>query len=302
MNILTFDFGGTSVKYALWQKDRLSEVFSFPTPDTWEKTKGKLLEIKKDYEKEFELEGVAFSFPGCVNHLTGEIEGMSAIKYIHHFPIQKELSQLLALPVSMENDANCAALAEVWSGVAKGATNVLFVVVGTGIGGAIVINGNIHTGAHLFGGEFGFMYLDYDGTPKQQSFSELGTAVRMAERYCSEIGVEKGTFSGKEVFELAKTGDEYAIKQVEIFFRYLSVGLFNLQISFDPEVIVIGGGISANSEIIVELEKRVNNLLEYSGVYDFKTKLLSCHYKNDANLIGAVKNFHTRVVQEIIPN
>lgn len=289
MNLLTFDFGGTSVKYTLWQEDRLLEVANFPTPSTWEEAKKKLLEIKAIYEEKVQLHGVAFSFPGCVNHKNGEIQGYSAIKYIHHFPIQQELTELLQLPVSMENDANCAALAEVWSGVAKNAKDVLFVVVGTGVGGSVIVDGNIHAGAHLYGGEFGYMYLD-----EGKNLSSLGTAVCMAERYCDAMGVPRGTHSGKDVFAFAKKGDEKAIEQVEIFYKYLSIGLFNLQMSFDPEVIIIGGGISANKEIIIELETRVNKLLEIGYIKEFKVRLLPCHYKNDANLIGAVKNFFTR--------
>ena len=294
MNLLAFDFGGTSVKYTLWQEDRLLSVASFPTPKTWDETKEKILEVKANYEKSYPLSGAAFSFPGCIDHEGGVILGASAIKYIHHFPIQQELTDLLQLPVTMENDANCAALAEVWLGVAKDAKDILFVVVGTGVGGAIVIDGKIHAGAHLYGGEFGFMRLNYDGKPNQKSLSELGTAVCMAKRYCESIGVPHGTHDGKEVFEFAKQGDAHAIREVETFYKYLSIGLFNLQLSFDPEVIVIGGGISANNEIITQLESRINEMLVDVKVKDFKTRLLPCFYKNDANLIGAVKNFYER--------
>ena len=293
MNLLTFDFGGTSVKYTLWQEDKLLDVASFPTPDTWEGTKEKILAVKTEFEKDYTLDGAAFSFPGCVDNEAGDIKGHSAIRYIHHFPIQAELTALLNLPVAMENDANCAALAEVWLGVAKEAKNILFVVVGTGIGGAVVLDGKIHTGGHLYGGEFGFMYLKYDGF-KKYSLSDLGTAVRMAERYCDSINVPRGTYSGKQIFQLAKEGDAEAVREVDAFYHYLSIGLFNLQASFDPEAIVIGGGLSANTEIITNLETRVNALLEEAHIKDFKAQILPCFYKNDANLIGAVKNFLMR--------
>ena len=297
MNLLVFDFGGTSVKYALWAKDKLIDtVASFPTPKTWEETKAQLLSIKVQFEKSYELAGAAFSFPGCIDHATGEILGYSTIKYIYHFPIQKELSELLELPVAMENDANCAALAEIWSGVAKDHKNILFVVVGTGVGGAIVVDGKIHSGSHLYGGEWGFMYLNYDGQFRNQTLSGLGTAVWMAHRYCERINVPRGTYSGADVFGFAKLGDVNAIKEVETFYKYLSLGLFNLQMSFDPEVIVIGGGISASKEIITELESRVNFLLKDAHIKDFQTTILPCAYANDANLVGAVKNFVDRIV------
>jgi predicted NBD/HSP70 family sugar kinase len=117
----------------------------------------------------------------------------------------------------------------------------------------------------------------------------------MAERYCDRKGVPHLTYSGEEVFKLAKEGDEDAICEVETFHKYLSIGLFNLQMSFDPEVIVIGGGISSNAEIITNLEARVNNLLKNAHIKDFKATILPCRYKNDANLLGAVKNFYDRM-------
>ena len=296
MNLLAFDFGGTSIKYTLWQENEILDVINFPTPSTWNETKEKLLSIKLKYDSDYKIDGVAFSFPGCVNHEKGEIQGYSAIPYIHHFPIQQELSELLQLPISMENDANCAALAEIWKGVAKKANIVLFVVVGTGVGGSLIINGKIYTGAHLYGGELGYMYLNHDKKLKQQTLSDLGTAVGMAVRYCENINVPIGTYSGKEVFELAKKGDEKALSEVETFYRCLSIALFNLQTIIDPEVIVIGGGISANSEIIDTLKNRVNDLLKSSQIKDFTARILPCYYKNNANLIGAIKNFYDRII------
>ena len=296
MNLLAFDFGGTSVKYSLWDGEKLAApVDSFLTPATWEETKAKLIEIKEHFAKEHRLDGAACSFPGCIVQDTGVIVGYSAIKYIHHFPIRDELSELFGgIPVAMENDANCAALAEVWSGVAKEHKNVLFVVVGTGVGGGIVIDGKIVPGANLYGGEWGFMFLNYDETEGGQILSALGTAVAMAHRYCDKVNQPRGTYSGRDVFRLAKEGDEIAAYEVEKFYKYLSVGLFNLQTSFDPETIVIGGGISGSKEIIDELERRVNHLLVTNNINDFKIDLKPCLYGNDANLIGAVKNFLDR--------
>lgn len=103
-------------------------------------------------KKEHIIQGVAISSPGAVNKNTGVIEGASALPYIHGFNIQSELETLFALPVSIENDANCAALAEVAFGAAKGCTTALLLVLGTGVGGAVVIDGKVHHGEHLLVG------------------------------------------------------------------------------------------------------------------------------------------------------
>lgn len=289
-DLLVFDFGGTTVKYSMFVNNELLAIKSFPTPLSWEETKNIMDGIKAEYETDHKIEGIAFSFPGCVDNKHGEILGASAINYIHHFPIKKDLEAHYQLPVSMENDANCAALAECWMGAAKGIKDVLFVIVGTGIGGGIIVDGKLQLGAHLFGGELGFAILgeEVDGTPI--TLSGHGTAVNMAKRYCQRRGVEEGAFSGKDVFELAEQGDPLAAEEVELFYKYLSIGLYNMQMSIDPAVIVIGGGLSANPAIVKKLEDRTNELIS-ARVKDFTAKVVPCMYKNDANLLGAVKNF-----------
>jgi len=294
MAILVFDFGGTSIKYGVCYQDELLDLSHFFTPDNWEECKKKILEVKQNFDNSYDLLGVAFSMPGCVDQESGRILGYSGIRYIHDRLIEKELTELLELPISIENDANCAALAEASLGIAKDASRVLFAVVGTGIGGAIVKDGKIDTGAHLYGGEFGFMYLCEDRKLGFQSLSELASPVAMARRYCEKLGIPQDSHSGKDIFKFATEGDKFAKKEVDNFYKYLGVGLYNLQVSFDPDIIVIGGAISVDTQIIVNLENKVNEMLEGVNILDFKAKLIPCFYKNDANLVGAVRYFHIK--------
>jgi len=291
MNLLTFDIGGTSVKYSLWQNNQLGEIDSFPTPDNWSGLKRKLIEVKESFATTVKLDGVAFSTVGSVQQETGIILGASALKYIHHFPIKAELEAAFDLPTAYENDGKCAALAESWQGAAQGIGLALFAVIGTGVGGAILKNGVVDHGHNLYAGEFGFAMLNPDAG---LSFSAMASPVRMAERYCDHLGVPHGTHSGKEVFELARNGDENAVIEVETFYRYTATGLFNLQLSIDPELIVIGGALSANPPLIAEIERRVNELITIAGIKDFTAKIVPCKFRNDANLLGAVKNFLDR--------
>ena len=286
MNLLIFDFGGTSIKYGIWTNDQIAETSSFPTPSSWDELTPQLLSIKNDFAARYELTGAAFSFPGAVDSAGGIIHGISAIDYIHHFPIVEALEKLLELPVSMANDANCAALAELWKGAAKDVDNSLFVVLGTGVGGVVIFDRKIHYGKHFFGGEFGVMELE-----PGKSFSEMGTAVNMATRYCERLNVPKGTYSGKEVFELAKSGNQDAMEEVDTFYKYTALGLYNLQVSIDPDRIVIGGGLSANDEVIQRLSSTVTQMLEDKNLAYIKPDIVPCVYRNDANLLGAVKQF-----------
>jgi len=286
MSLFVLDFGGTSIKYGVWEKEILTSKGSVTTPASWEKMKIVLKSLKDVMAGTYSIEGVAISAPGAVNQKRGVIEGASAIPYIHHFPIFKELEELFECPVAMENDANCAGLAEVWLGAAKDYHNVLFVVIGSGIGGAIIIDKKVWHGKHLFGGEFGFMLLN-----GKQTFSELGTAVHMAKRTEKRKGLPEGELDGKAVFRLAEQGDPVAAEEVEKFYHYLAQGIYNLQYCFDPEKIIIGGGISGKEDLIPQLNKKLQEIVDQVGIAPFVPDIALCKFKNDANLIGAVYNY-----------
>lgn len=286
MGLAVFDIGGTSVKYAFWQEDDLIDKGSFPSPTTWVGMKQELRRVKEKYAEQYVVEGVAISSPGAVNQAARVVEGASALPYLHQFPIYDELEEMFGCKVALENDANCAALAEVWKGSAKGLDNVLMVVVGTGIGGSVIINGEVQHGAHLFGGEFGFMLLN-----ETQTFSQLGTAVKMAQRYCERKGYPIGTVNGEEVFRLAETGDDIAAEEAEVFYQSLARGIYNLQYSYDPDLILLGGGVSNKPDILEQLEKRFELILKQVGIAPFVPKVETCYFKSEANLIGAVYNY-----------
>jgi predicted NBD/HSP70 family sugar kinase len=286
MSLVVFDIGGSSVKYGIWNNDEMTENSSFVTPATWEEMKAALLQVKQEFGKQYTIEGIAISSPGAVNQKTGVIEGASAVPYLHHFPIFSELTELFGCPIAIENDANCAGLAEVWKGAAKGLKDVIFVVVGSGIGGAVIVNGKIHHGKHLFGGEFGYMLLTDEGT-----FSSLATPVHMANRYAKRMNLNPEEISGKEVFDLADQGDQVATEEVEKFYRYLAQGIYNLQYSFDPEKIIIGGGVSSKPDLIPQVRRKLTEIIEQVQIATIFPEIELCQYKNDANLIGAVYNY-----------
>lgn len=283
MSLVTIDVGGTSIKYALFRKGALSQKGSFPTPTSLTAYYEVLTELVKNYEQLYQITGVAISSPGAVNKTTGAIEGASALPYIHHFDIRGELEARFVLPVSMENDANCAALAELKFGAAKGIKDVIFMVLGTGVGGAIVIDGKIRHGQHLFGGELGFMLMD-----DTHSFSELGTTIGMANRYKARTGKD---LTGEAIFNLAHAGEEIAQEEMTVFLFNVAKGIFNLAYAFDPECIVIGGGVSQAEWLIPELEKELQKMLNKFRIAPFLPVIKACQYRNDANLVGAAVDF-----------
>lgn len=284
MAILVFDMGGSAVKYGVWSQDSLVSKGKFTTPNTWEEMKTQLQQVRTSVNEE--IEGVGISAPGAVNAQERRIDGISAIPYIHRFDIYSELETAFGVPVTIENDANCAGMAEFYQGAGKEFQQAAFVVIGTGVGGTLFQNGELVRGAHLYGGEFGLMILDQGKT-----FSQLGTAVQMAWRYCDRIGVDRATITGEEVFQRAEDGDAIAIEEVNKFYRYLAQGLFSIQFAFDPEVIIIGGGVSAKKGLLQEVDQRLKKMLADQALNDFVPLIKLCDYRNDANLVGAAANF-----------
>ena len=230
-----------------------------------------------------EIEGVAFSAPGAVNVAERRIDGISAVPYIHHRPIFGELAESFGLPVTIENDANCAGIAEVQIGAGRKAENAVFVVIGTGVGGAIFIDRKLYKASHLFGGEFGLM------KPRgEKTLSQLGTAVKAAERY-SQIKDEE--IDGQALFALQEAGDAVADLIVKELYDQIALGLYNIQVSIDPDTVILGGGISARPELAEELSTRLYKLLAEEGVAEIMPTVTTCEFQNDANLLGAALNF-----------
>lgn len=282
MNLAAIDIGGTTIKIATWKYNQLQDKHAIDTPKDLDGFYEALTEEVYKIKKDTKIEGVAISSPGAVNKKTGIIGGSSAIPYIHNFKIVDELEKRFGLPVSVENDANSAALGELAEGSGKGCDSMAFFVIGTGIGGALIINQKVWHGAHLFGGEFGYMIMG------AHTLSELASPVAMANRYNERTGKH---LDGKTIFELADKDDPVASDERQTLIHALAVAIYNIQHSFDPEKIVLGGGISNNPELIPLLNKEIDRLRDDLDLVTLKPDIVLCKLKSDANLRGAVADF-----------
>lgn len=289
---LSFDLGGTFVKYALVQKD--AEVLfesKVPTPDNLEYLLEFIVGITNDFKQKEHLEGIAISCPGTITE-KGEIKGTSAIPYLYDIALKDLIEYRTDEHVSVENDANCAALAELWQGAARDCQEVLTLVIGTGIGGAIISNGRLSRGSHLYAGEFGYSILYADPKNRRIGYwSELGSTGALVRKVAREKEMDECHLSGERIFEWAEEGDEICIQAIEEFYFLLAAGIHNLQHVNDPEVILIGGGISARGDFIPSIIKKVD---EVQGLMDLKSLqpvIRACRFKNQANLIGATYHF-----------
>ena len=282
MNLAAIDIGGTTIKIATWKDNQLQDKHAIDTPKDLNGFYQALTDEVDKIKKDIKIEGVAISSPGAVNKKTGIIGGSSAIAYIHNFKIVDELEKRFGLPVSIENDANSAALGELAEGSGKGCDSMAFFVIGTGIGGALIINQKVWHGAHLFGGEFGYMIMG------AHTLSELASPVAMANRYNKRTGKP---LDSKTIFELADKDDPAASDECQTLIHALAVAIYNIQHSFDPEKIVLGGGISNNPELIPLLNKEIDRLRDGLDLVTLKPDIVLCKLKSDANLRGAVADF-----------
>lgn len=283
------DVGGTSIKVAVADKDgNLFRKGRVEVADTFEELANNIFNWIDEVKKEYIIEGIAISSPGAVNVKTGIVGGSSALPCIHGPNWKKVFKNRFNLPVSIENDANCAALAEVFSGTAKNVDDMLFVVCGTGIGGAIVKDGKIHHGKHLYGGEFGYIIVEeVDGLPK--NWSETSSTMSFVRKVRAHYNDD--SFDGEKVFKAAENGDEYCKEVIDIFYKNLAKGIFNLQHIYDPEMILLGGAISSRKDFIDNINKKIKELREKITIETIEPKLAICTHNKDANLIGALANF-----------
>lgn len=291
MYILTFDIGGTSIKYGILdQEGNIYEKSKFITPQNdIDKLIAGIVKLKVEFEKKYHIEGIAISCPGAVDDKTGFIGGASSVPCIHGFDFKAKVRKNTGIKnIRIENDANCAGLAEVWKGAAKENKDVLFVIFGSGVGGAIIKDRKIHKGAHYKGGEFGYMIISEDC----DVLSKAASPVNMAKRVAKRKGLE--SLTGIEAFKLAEAGDIIAKEEIEKFYYNMAIGIYNIQYIFDPEVIVIGGGISEREDILDNIEMCMDDILakvEIGEVTKTRPVIRKCKFRNDANLIGAVYNF-----------
>ena len=287
---LGIDVGGTSIKYGVINQDgQIKDPGKVTTPESLEAMYQIIDQIYQACQ--YPVAGVALSMPGAVNSETGIIEGASALPYIHGPNIKEELQTRLKTKVTIENDANCAALAEVWQGAASDVDDCAFIVSGTGIGGAIVKDRMIHRGKHLHGGEFGYMValpdLEHD---EYISWSIAGSTLAVVKGVAKELGVDYHSLDGKDVFDQASHNAIYQ-KYVDRYYMLLAIGIYNLQYAYDPEKIVIGGAISARDDLVEQIEKRLEKIYTQIEIATIHPSVVKCRFGNEANLIGAVYHF-----------
>ena len=300
------DLGGTTVKIAYFREDgtllnkweiptRTEDNGSFILPDIACSIDGFIREnsISRDA-----LLGIGIGVPGPVDS-EGNVNRCINLGW-GVFNISKTLQSLTGLPVKAGNDATVAALGESWMGGGKGCRNMVFATLGTGVGGGIVVNGQVLHGAYGAGGEIGHMVLNREETEScncgkkgcvEQYCSATGV-VRLAKRYLALTDMpsvlrEQESFTCKDVFDAGAAGDGAALAVLDQVYRCLGEFLANVACVVNPEVIVLGGGVSkAGAPLLEGTEKYFR---EYVFHACKNARFALAQLGNDAGAYGAFK-------------
>jgi len=265
---LCLDIGGTNIRSAIAEGTKLVDYRKTPTPKKQKETIARIFEVVEGYGK---VDAICVSTAGferdgkIVNSLNNDMDGA---------PLTKLLKAKFGKKVYVENDANCAALAELNYGVGKGKKNFVLLTLGSGIGGGAILNGQLYRGN---GGaiEPGSMRIDHE-----EIFEHLASGDASI-RIAHEQGLKD--INSFELEKMADQGDKKAKRVYDIVGRNIGIGIVNLAYIFDPELVVVGGGFSRVKYIYPEMEKTFRKLYKLNP----KPKIVKARFGDDAGLIGA---------------
>lgn len=282
--IFTVDIGGTEIKYGVI--DFIGQLIYKNKMPSKGLLGGKfilddIVDVFNFLSSKYSFLGVSVSSGGVINSNTGEVlSATGSIKDYIGMNIITYLNSMLNVPVSALNDVNSMALCESFYGAGKGAKSMIALTIGTGIGGAILINGDLIEGSAFSAGEFGLMQIE---SKIYEEIASTSSLVKAAKQKIPTIN------NGLDVFKYYDEKHPAIKKVVNEFYNYLSIGIANLIYAFNPDVVVIGGGISQREKFIPELKEHLSNKL--SAYMIRHTQIKAAQFKNDAGMIGAYVHF-----------
>lgn len=301
------DIGGTTVKIGLFKTSgELFDVWEIPTR-TIENGIYILSDIAKQIEEKItengidkmEIEGIGMGVPGPVDE-NGQVLGCVNLGW-DVFNVDEEMTKLTGLKAKAGNDANIAALGEMWKGGGNGYKNLVMVTLGTGVGGGIILNGKILSGVHGAAGEIG--HISMSDKEEQccgcgnkgclEQYASANGIIKITKRYLEEHTEKESSlrniksYTSKEIFEEAKKGDEVSLCMVDEVGKLLGKALASIATVIDPEVFVLGGGMSKAGDMLLEAIKKyyIHYAFHATRNVAFKFATLGNH----AGIYGAAK-------------
>lgn len=308
MYTIGIDLGGTNVAIGIVDGQyKIVRKGSTPTP----KDPVAIVDAMADLIKKLLAEaGITFddvkyvgvATPGIADREAGEVIYANNINF-HHFPLAKLLTERIPVKaVYLENDANAAALGEAKAGAARGAVNSVMVTLGTGVGGGIIIGGKVYMGTNCAAGELGHIVIEKDGRPCScgrkgcwEAYSSATGLIKMTNEKMAvspdslmhDVAKAEGKVSGRTAFDAMRKGDAAAKAVVDEYLSYLACGLTNLINIFQPETIVLGGGVANERENLLAPLRPLVYGETYGTNLIRSPELRIAELGNDAGIVGA---------------
>lgn len=293
-NYLVFDWGGTFLKYALMnekgdilEKDQFPSAFRNSTKESFYKALDNVVNSFKD------ISGIAISSAGVIDSAKGYVHTIGILPCLRDTNVCEELANRYHTNVTIENDGKCAALAELWLGNLKDVDDGAVIVIGTSIGGALILDHKLRRGKNFFAGEFCAMCIEMNEPEKPESYA----GQRCCTPYLCELIQKKlnikEEIQGDTAFQYINEGNEKALEALKEFTDDFAMFLFNIYVSLDLEKILIGGGISKQPVLLDYLKQSIHELkntqhdLKHGIGYPLPVVDV-CEFYNDANLVGAL--------------
>ena len=290
--VFAVDLGGTHLRVALVDDSgKILQHLKQETPKG--ESPDEILDALADAARKWDCDRVvaaSIMVPGAVDADKAVVVQAPNLPSLINFPLKAELEQRLGWPVFLENDANAAAVGEMWLGAARGCTDVVSVTLGTGVGGGVILNGKLWRGSHGSAGEIGHAAVDpFSGvkckcgnTGCLEMFASATAIVRMAR----ELGMKQTT--AQEVYQAGRDGDELALSVFKRFGMYLGIGLANLINIIDPQIIVLtGGAVNGWDLFAAEMYRQVGERAFRATAQQVKIARSECG--DNAGLLGAAK-------------
>ena len=295
---LVLDIGGTFIKYAIMDEEA-NFILQGKVPaqtSSEEKMLQSLRELKTEVGDDYE--GVAISMPGRIDTKAGIAHTGGAFTWLSEYPAAEKYGEIFGKPTTIANDGKCAASAESWEGALKDVNSGAVLVLGTGVGGGIVMNGEVVMGASGGAGELSWLVCDMMAIhdAKSSTSGAIWAGKIAAGGIVPSFALRKGLpqADGIMLFDAYDEGDPDAVAVLEEDAKWASSGIIPLQAVLDLERYAIGGGISARPEATTLIRDAVDKLFDmHPGLPFSKPEIVTCKFGNEANLIGALA-FHLK--------
>ena len=309
MSLLVIDIGGTAIKYAVMDEEmKFLSHGSVPTPKT--SREDLVVAIGRIYDEACEeagagrsavtsldsIIGIAISLAGIIDVDKGLIEMGGALRYNNGFFFRDALQERCPVPITLENDAKCAAIAEAAEGSLKDVANGMVLIFGTMIGGALIHDHKLYRGSHYSAGEISYTITDRGGEPTCEGvWGNQCSVLRLCRLYADKKGLPEKEVNGRIVFAGVNAGEKEALEALRIYAREIAIQIFNFQNFYDPDRFAIGGGISAQKALVETIREELAKLYEVCPYFVRRAEVVTCRFQNDANLYGAYINFRERI-------